>query len=137
MQCHVASLGSSSSNKALPAAGKLCNSPDICAVSSPCLAFTVSDNTLNKCFPLQFFTLRCWWLRKKHFHGSNSVFSMNFSRIDCCFSSREEWHFISSDWALISSVCQRCNCANIYACIQCSISSSVMSASSVSLPYMA
>ena len=41
---------------------------------------------------------------------------------------------ISSDCALISSVCQRCRCDRTNTWVRCAISSSIMSASSISFP---
>ena len=63
--------------------------------------------------------------------------SLTCSRMVCCLSSRVDNHLISLDWALISSVCQRCKCDKTDTCIWWAISSSTISARKASWPLRA
>ena len=124
-----------SSKKAFPVTRLFCDILDKCLMPAPCLAFTVPGRVLNAFLCNSFSHDGGGWV-----WGICETLlccSWTCSRMVCCLSSRVGNHVISSDYVLISSACWRCRCDRTDTWVRCAISSSMMSASSASLPWRA
>ena len=134
---HVVSSASSSSKYSFPATGMFWLKLDRWLMLVLHLTFIMPGGILNA---------SCWSSFSQDVDGWAlwteetllcCCFSWTCSRSVCCFSNRVDSHFISLNWAFISSACLRCKCDRTDTCIQWAISSSMILASSSSWPLRA